>query len=100
MKHAYHATPTAERDELLAAGIVADLEGEPLYLYDSEELALRRARVLLDSWIETPEGTADIWRVDMSGIEAELHPHVNDGENVTADVERIAPDRLTLATTI
>jgi len=100
MTHAYHATPAATRDDVLATGIVTDLEGEPVYLYDSEELALRRAHILGESWLETPAGTADVWRVDMSGIDAKLHAHVNDGENVTAQVDRIDPERLTLIHTL
>jgi hypothetical protein len=99
MDRAYHASPAKFRDDVLSEGIAPDSVGGAIYLFDTEELAQRQARILSDSWPETPRGTADIWSIDMTGIDATLHPHVNDGENVTTDVERIGPERFTLAAT-
>ncbi len=99
--HAYFVAPTATRADVLADGLEAEGESGTIWLYDSEQLARRRAGVFRDMWVDTPEGNADVWLVDMAGIGAEVHPQVNDGENVTVNgVAVIGPDRLTLIATV
>ena len=77
-----------------------DGEDDRIWLYDNEELALRRARILGQNWYETAEGVAEVWRVNLTGFTAERHPHVDDGQNASVVADRIAPDRLTLHTTL
>lgn len=99
-EYAYHVAPTAIRDDLLAEGITPDDDDDEIWLYDSEQLADRRARIFSDRFHETPAGVADIWRVDLTGIDATYYPHINDGENVTVVRDVIEPARLALHATL
>jgi hypothetical protein len=101
MKTAYFVAPTAVRGTVRTEGIVLDpVFDTAIRLYDSEALARDVAAVRVEHYVSAPEGTADIWRIEMDGIEATVHAHIVDGENVEVDLERIPPERLSLLATL
>jgi hypothetical protein len=101
MKTAFFVAPAAVRDTLRSDGIILDPAfARAIRLYDSEALARRVAAVRLEHYSATPVGTADIWQIEMSGIEATVHEHIVDGENVEVGAERIPAERMTLLATL
>ena len=98
---AYYIAPTAVRATLQHEGIVPDEEifGGELSLYSNEPLARRIAEPRIDSYIPTPEGTVDLWLVDVTGMKLEHHPHILDGEDLYAGETTVAPDRIRLIAT-
>jgi hypothetical protein len=98
---AYFIAPTAVRATIQSDGIVPDEEFDEgkLYLYSNEALARRIAAPRVNSYVHTPDGTVDVWLVDVTGIEAEHKPHIRDGEDLYAGRMSVPPERVRLFAT-
>lgn len=99
LTQAYYVHPTAIRDEVRSQGILPQDEGDEIWLYSDRDQALREGADAVRSFIATPEGSADVWQVDLSDLPAELIANMGDMEDVTVALEHIDSDRLTLLQT-
>lgn len=76
--------PTAVRQKIQEQGFVPDpvFDGDTVTFFDSEELATADAQRAADGFVDTPEGRADVWKVDLVGIEYEHHAFITDARSV------------------
>jgi hypothetical protein len=76
-------------------------ESDEIWLYASREAAEReaRARVKRDSYVPGPDGTADLWRVDLRGFDNVHRPDLSSRGTDVIIQGAVPPERLTLVAT-
>jgi hypothetical protein len=97
---AWERGPAASREDYLAEGL-EPWEDDEIWLYSSREAAERAAReaVARDSYEPGPDGVADLWRVDLRGIDNEYRPELSSGGTDVIIRGGVPAGRLTLVAT-
>jgi hypothetical protein len=98
LERAWHVAPTAGRARVQKDGIVPDVElGETeVWLMARESWARALAEETKDVFRETPDGYADIWLVDLRGLDVYVYEHIQHAPSVVIRGS-VEAHRLTLA---